>query len=149
MKHLTKDQLAELKQKLLDEKARIETNLGGVGRAIGEGDWAATPPEMDDSEEDPVTQADRYEAFYNRGGTVAQLESRLAQVNNSLARIEADTYGLSEISGKPIEVKRLMANPAATTTVGEMDKDPVRLDSERGGIFDQQDSYEEGDTTEE
>ena len=139
MKHLTKEQLAQLKQKLLEEQERIEANLGGVGRMVGDGDWAATPPALDNEEEDPVTQADRYEEFYNRGGTVAQLESRLAQVNHSLANMEAGTYGISEVSGKPIEAKRLMANPAATTTVDEMDKEPVRLGSEKGGIFDQQD----------
>ncbi|OGI83949.1 hypothetical protein A2997_00020 [Candidatus Nomurabacteria bacterium RIFCSPLOWO2_01_FULL_36_10b] len=148
MNHLTDEQLRELEQKLIDEKTRLEHNLSGVGRVVGDGDWAATPPDPETEEEDPVSQADRYEEFYNRGGAVAQLESRLSQVTLALDRIKKKKYGISEISGKPIELKRLMANPAATTTMDEMDREPVQLNSERGGIFDQQNTEEDSSTEE-
>lgn len=47
------------------------------------------------------------------------LRSTLAQIDNALARIEDGTYGVSEVSGKPIPIERLEALPYATTLVGE------------------------------
>jgi len=43
----------------------------------------------------------------------------LAQVKRALERIERGTYGLSEVSGKPIPIERLEAVPFATTLVDE------------------------------
>jgi RNA polymerase-binding transcription factor len=43
----------------------------------------------------------------------------LGRIDNALARIEAGTYGVSEISGKPIPLERLEALPTATTLVDE------------------------------
>ena len=43
----------------------------------------------------------------------------LAQVERALERIEQGTYGLSEVSGKPIPIERLEAVPYATTLVDE------------------------------
>ena len=49
----------------------------------------------------------------------ARDQKKLAQVNRALARIEQGTYGLSEVSGKPIPIERLEAVPSATTLVDE------------------------------
>lgn len=43
----------------------------------------------------------------------------LEQVVRALARIEAGTYGVSEVSGKPIPIERLEAIPYAATLVDE------------------------------
>ena len=43
----------------------------------------------------------------------------LAQVKRALERIDQGTYGLSEVSGKPIPIERLEAVPFATTLVDE------------------------------
>jgi len=48
----------------------------------------------------------------------------LAQVNRALERIEQGTYGLSEVSGKPIPIERLEAVPYATTLVDERPLEP-------------------------
>jgi DnaK suppressor protein len=53
---------------------------------------------------------------------VIRSENRLAQVERALLKIEAGTYGISEISGLPIPVARLEAVPEATCTVEEQDK---------------------------
>lgn len=47
------------------------------------------------------------------------LQENLAEVNNALVRIASGTYGLSEVSGKPIPVKRLKALPWADRLVEE------------------------------
>ena len=49
----------------------------------------------------------------------ARDQIELAQVNRALDRIEQGTYGLSEVSGKPIPIERLEAVPSATTLVDE------------------------------
>jgi len=43
----------------------------------------------------------------------------LAQVKRALDRIEQGTYGLSEVSGKPIPIERLEAVSYATTLIDE------------------------------
>jgi DnaK suppressor protein len=48
----------------------------------------------------------------------------LEQVDRALARIDAGTYGLSEVSGKPIPLERLEAIPYATTLVDEQPLEP-------------------------
>ncbi len=48
----------------------------------------------------------------------------LAQVKKALERIEQGTYGLSEVSGKPIPIERLEAIPYATTLVDERPLEP-------------------------
>ena len=49
----------------------------------------------------------------------------LGQVERALQRIDAGTYGMSELSGKPIPKDRLQAVPYATTLVDEPSPDPV------------------------
>jgi len=49
----------------------------------------------------------------------ARDRKELAQVERALNRIEQGTYGLSELSGKPIPIERLEALPYATTLVDE------------------------------
>jgi RNA polymerase-binding transcription factor DksA len=48
----------------------------------------------------------------------------LAQVKRALERIDQGTYGVSEVSGKPIPLERLEALPYATTLVDERPVDP-------------------------
>jgi RNA polymerase-binding protein DksA len=43
----------------------------------------------------------------------------LAQITRALERIDQGTYGVSEVSGKPIPIERLEALPSATTLAGE------------------------------
>jgi RNA polymerase-binding transcription factor DksA len=47
----------------------------------------------------------------------------LAQVERALQRIDQGTYGVSEVSGKPIPIERLEAVPHATTLVDERPPD--------------------------
>lgn len=121
MQHIPQETLEQLKQALMIEQEQLQASLSEQGRVIAaDGDWAAVPPVADDSEEDYTVQADRMEEFFTRGAAVEELEARLANVTIALEKIEAGTYGLSTISQEPIELERLIANPAATTTITEM-----------------------------
>jgi len=65
-------------------------------------------------------------------GTEQALEQNdqrlLAQVDRALLRIEQGSYGISEITGKPISPERLDALPWATTNVGDKPAADERLE---------------------
>lgn len=43
----------------------------------------------------------------------------LGRIDRALSRVKMGTYGISEVSGKPIPIERLEALPTATTLVDE------------------------------
>ena len=49
-------------------------------------------------------------------------KQRLAQVDQALARINAGTYGICDICGKPIALERMEANPLATLCIEDQAK---------------------------
>ena len=106
------------KKLLLKEKARLENDLSSLGRINPDNpqDWEATPSEEGDEKSPDLNKvADAVEDFEARTATLKELESYLQEVNHALAKIEAGTYGICEVSGKPIEEDRLEAYPAART----------------------------------
>lgn len=54
----------------------------------------------------------------------ARDREELGRINRALERLEQGTYGLSEVSGKPIPIERLEALPYATTLVDERPPEP-------------------------
>lgn len=106
-----------LKEKLVQEKNKLEQELTQVGRKNPEdpSDWDATTPEKpaDLAEEGDV--AEQLEEFDNNSAEVGQLEIQLKDVMDALARIENGTYGICEVGGEQIEEDRLEANPSART----------------------------------
>jgi len=70
---------------------------------------------------------DEASLLYDREAEIdenARDRKELAQVNRALERIEQGTYGLSEVSGKPIPIERLEALPYAITLVDERPLEP-------------------------
>jgi RNA polymerase-binding transcription factor DksA len=55
------------------------------------------------------------------------LQENLAEINNALVRIASGTYGLSEVSGKPIPIKRLKELPWADRLLEEKVAHPERI----------------------
>jgi RNA polymerase-binding transcription factor DksA len=110
------------KQKLQDEKARLEKELATIGRINPDnpGDWEAVPVDAGERESDPNDKADAIEDYETNTGILKQLEIQLDDVNDALNKIEAGTYGICEVSGHPIEEGRLNANPAARTCMEHM-----------------------------
>ncbi len=109
------------KNKLEEEKARLERELGSVGRVNpgNPADWEATPEEAIVGVADKNEAADRIEAYEERTAVEATLEEQFKSVKSALERIEDGTYGQCLIGGTPhpIEDARLDANPAATTCI--------------------------------
>lgn len=104
---------------LLEEKARIESEMRGVAYKNPEieGDWQPSAPDLNNETAEEGEVADRLEAFAGGAAIEVELEARLLEVDTALARIEAGTYGICRICGKAIEDARLHANPAAPTCI--------------------------------
>jgi DnaK suppressor protein len=107
------------KAKLQEELAQVEAELKTVGRENPDspGDWEARPDNIDILASDENEVADLAESLENNAGIMAQLELRLAEIKRALQKIEDGKYGICEVSGKPIPVERLEANPAARTLI--------------------------------
>jgi RNA polymerase-binding transcription factor len=104
MSHLSDSDLARLRAALShkrDELLRMRTEHEAERRGINEPE-----PEPGDLAEQVIEQ----DAAIRIGTFDAKL---LADVERALKRLEDGTYGLSEISGKPIPLPRLDAIPWA------------------------------------
>ncbi|MDC0718305.1 TraR/DksA family transcriptional regulator [Nannocystis bainbridge] len=109
MDHLTKEQLADLKQRLDAERSSL------LRREI----------EHRADTTDPLTPdvGDQQDHAANEAAQVAQLSiadhdrSRLREVEDALARMQAGTYGICEDTEEEIPFERLSAQPTARLTV--------------------------------
>lgn len=86
-------------------------------------DWEVRTDQTGSNEPDANIQADSEEDAEERIATLAELETRYRNIVRALKKIEAGTYGICEISGAPIEAKRLEANPAARTCMAHMNEE--------------------------
>jgi RNA polymerase-binding transcription factor DksA len=109
------------KTKLDEEKKRLERELGTVAEHDQSGSWEAVNTVVDESTDaDSNEVADKIEEYENNHAIADSLKRELNDVNDALAKIEAGTYGICEVSGEPIEEDRLMANPSARTNKEHM-----------------------------
>ncbi|HBB56719.1 TPA: hypothetical protein DEW47_03385 [Patescibacteria group bacterium] len=115
---LTKEKLKHFKDKLEEEKKILEDELSGVGRKNPSipGDWEVAGEALGEVP-DVADLAKNFEELDNKVAIQDSLEERLMQVSAALERIESDNYGVCKVDGKPIDEKRLEANPAAATCV--------------------------------
>lgn len=101
-------QLETEKNRLLAELKAIAEKTPGTP-----GEWQAVPESNGlDTREDV---AEKFEELEERRAAQHNLEISLKAVEDALVKIKNGTYGLCEISGEPIELDRLEANPAART----------------------------------
>jgi DnaK suppressor protein len=96
------------RERLAEERARIERELEGLGRA-GPADEA----------EDTGDQADDLQQEGTDNALRDDLRRTLEEIEKAEARVEDGTYGKSVISGDPIPDERLEAIPWADRKVDE------------------------------
>ncbi len=109
----------ELKKKLMEEKALLESDLSSFAKKDPgtKDNWETVFPEMGEGQtgshasEDEA--ADEIEEFENLTAQERSLESRLAEVNRAISRFDTDAYGICRTCKKEISLERLKANPAA------------------------------------
>jgi len=116
---ITEEQLKHFRNLLTKEKAELIRELDTVGRRNPNDpeDWELRPDEMDIMQADRNEVADQNEELVDNASILESLEIRYNRVKRALGKIEAGTYGRCEVSGEPIPLERLEANPAALTTV--------------------------------
>jgi DnaK suppressor protein len=115
---LRTEDIRRLEERLKAERNAIESRIAANKRGIQE-------TVRDESGVGDVE--DEADLLYEREAEIdenSRDRKELAQVNRALERIGTGTYGISEVSGKPIPVERLEALPYATTLVDERPPEP-------------------------
>jgi RNA polymerase-binding transcription factor DksA len=109
--------IKHFKEKLEEEKATLEKELGGVGRINPDNpqDWEPTPGNLNIPKSDKNDMGDAMEEYEGRMAVEVELENRLDNIKKAIEKIEKGTYGKCKIDGGDIETDRLEANPAAET----------------------------------
>ena len=112
---LKKEIVEELKNKLLQEKARLEEELGVIGKPTDkEGDYETKFDDIGRGKEDNASEVEEYA---ENVAVEDNLEKQLKEVSDALKRIEKGAYGICENCGQEIDVERLRAYPAARTCI--------------------------------
>jgi RNA polymerase-binding transcription factor DksA len=114
---LSEKKKQELKQRLLVEKDRLEKQIARENQEIVDmsGDQANENTYSNHMADDGGFLQD-----IDRTTTIREnFQATLKEVNRALERIEKGTYGISEVSGKPIPVERLEVLPWAVKLVNE------------------------------
>jgi DnaK suppressor protein len=96
------------RQRLAEERARIERELEGHGRE-----------QASDEPKDSGDQANELEQTDTDNALRADLRQTLDAIEKAEARLDDGTYGVSVVSGDPIPDERLEALPWADRKVGE------------------------------
>lgn len=118
---LTRDDLARLRQKLLDERSAVIQRLQRhLNEAVEDSD--NLPDEMD------IATRQTDQAYLLR---MADKEKKLLQqIDHALAKFERGSFGTCEGTGEPIGRKRLENRPWARFSVEYKEQ----MERERGGI---------------
>jgi len=112
---MKKENLEIIKQKLIEEKNKLEDTLKGIAQK-GEvkGDYKADFPNFGNKDDENAAEvAD----FSDRLSLEQSLELSLRDVNKALANIEKGTYGRCKYCNKPIDERRLMIRPTSSSCV--------------------------------
>jgi len=114
----------ELQTRLKAEHTELLSQLSTIAKQDPKtGDWVAVPEAGDVRNADKNVEADATEEWNQRRAVLVQLEIRFRNVSHALAKFADDSYGTCEISGEPIEEKRLQANPAARTNIANIERE--------------------------
>jgi DnaK suppressor protein len=108
--------LDHFRSMLIEERKRLEEELEQVRNRHTDTD-NALPEEGEGGDEDT---ADLASAMMDKEMDLSvedEIEEILAQVDRAFQKFEEGTYGICDVSGKPIPANRLEAIPYATLTV--------------------------------
>jgi DnaK suppressor protein len=109
---LTPADTEHFKQRLEAQREDLQQRITSL-----QGDVAAY--EQDDEALDSGDEAALLRGHDEAWEQLAYVRDELTRVEKALVRIEAGTYGISEVSGAPIPLERLEAEPSTTTLVSE------------------------------
>ncbi len=110
---LDKNTLKELKERLLEEKTKLDSNLNKIAIKTDEG-YKARIEDLGREEDDNAEEMEEKEA---NQGLIKVLSKNLDDVLKALEKMEDGTYGHCENCDEEIPIERLQAYPAATSCV--------------------------------
>lgn len=116
--HLSKEKITYFKNRLLEMKKNIETKMNEANNHPND-----TSQELTDFSNHPADMGTEQFEQERAAGFDMMAEEQLENITDALQRIQDGTYGISEVSGKPIPEERLAAIPTATMLVEEERKE--------------------------
>lgn len=116
MSTLTKDELAEVKIKLLTEKKRLEDELGifAIKDEKIEGNYTTPYQDLGSSEDENAIEYTEQERNISLEHT---LEIALKDVVNAIKRIDDGSFGLCKYCKKEIPKERLKVRPESSSCI--------------------------------
>ena len=108
------ENLNYFKEKLIEEKNRIEMELRKIASQDSEGDYKTEFEDYGREREDNASEVENYTASL---GITESLETELEKIVLALKKTENGSYGKCEKCQKDIPVKRLEIYPAAQNCV--------------------------------
>ena len=115
-KKLSKKNLDEMKQHLLDEKNNLVKELEKFAKKNPHNseDYDAQFTDIGDDETDNVSEVAQYGLDKSLEHT---LEKSLRDVNKAMDAIEKGDYGICKYCNEPIDLPRLKARPTSTSCI--------------------------------
>jgi DnaK suppressor protein len=113
------------KNRLEEQLERVKKDLSQIGvyNEVTD-DWEAVPDSEESVQNSDINdEADVVEDWNERRATLSDLEREYSDLKRALGKIENGTFGICEISGAPIEEKRLEARPEARTCIAHMNEE--------------------------
>jgi DnaK suppressor protein len=110
---MTAAETESFRSRLEQERADLQAQIASLQAEVG-GVAAGTDEPSDEGD-----QATELISVEENSAQINLLRATLAQVEKALGRIADGSYGISEVSGRPIPIERLEALPYATTLVDE------------------------------
>ncbi len=108
---LSPEQLEELGGRLRRKQSELREQIASLRKV--------TSVRPDCTTLDAADTANLIQSNQNASVLIGQGEKTLAEVDAAIARLEAGCYGLSEVTGEPIEYARLLAIPWARAGANE------------------------------
>jgi len=110
---IDKDTLKKIKNDLEERKNKILADLGEIAKKendSGDDEYKATFPEYGDK---PDENAQEIAEYTTNLAEEDMLEKTLRDIDAALKRIKDGSYGVCKYCNKPIDPRRLMAQPTA------------------------------------
>jgi RNA polymerase-binding transcription factor DksA len=111
------------RQRLEAEKTRVTGLIRDLHTEL-DGEAESDDAELSNYDQHPADSAtDTFEREKDLG-ILDDLEAELAEIEAAIERIENGTYGIDEVTGRPIDPARLDAVPVARTNVDTVPPEP-------------------------
>lgn len=112
------DVLQTLKQRLLEEKTSLETELSRFAHrnpVATEAEFNTEFPNLGDKDE--TESASEVAQYSDNLSLEDELEKALRDVESAIKLLEAGTYGICKYCQQPIDERRLLARPTSTSCI--------------------------------